>query len=382
MEREKASVKKTNNKGGECGLTLVEIMAAVVISSIIVAAGFTMLTVSQKSTRVIGMVADTQQNVRMAMELISRDIKVAGFGMVGTVGNCTVGAGAAVAAAGLVPNDQAPTGNDAGPDTVSMVVPLTRAAVAAAPAWILTVQANGLDNTITLNPAAVTAMQAAGLTDVGPPVSTISIGGATSVLIGAIAGGVIPLQTPIGVTKTFPVGTPVFLLECVTYAISINPAICGPNSPCLTRAVNGGAPIPLVDGIEDLQLAFACDGCNTAAPNPAVADGVVDTQNGPATPLIPLFDQADFVTNTQAVQWNVAPMTPGTIRLIQIGIVSRQLQPELSFGTNIGNAVNTPVPIVVSDHDPSNDVGFTLNTYQSNRRRFLSRVVVGRNLGP
>ena len=80
----------------ERGFTLVELMISILISSVIVAAGYTILTTTHKATisneRAIG----TQQNVRVAMELIARDIKQAGFGMPlapntpvgGTAGNC------------------------------------------------------------------------------------------------------------------------------------------------------------------------------------------------------------------------------------------------------------------------------------------------------
>jgi len=359
----------------ESGMSLVEVLVAIVVALLVIAAGFAMLTLSEKSTRATGQVADTQQNVRMAMALLSRDIKVAGFGMVGTVENCTVGAGIA---AGLVPRDQNPTGIDRGTDSVSMVVPRTNTALA--PMWTLAVPAIGLDPNITLQPGAVAAMQAAGLTDVAPNASTISIGGANSFLIGPIAGDVIALQTPIGVTKKFPEGTPVFLLECVTYAIANDDdGICGANAPCLTRSVNGGAQVSLVDGIEDTQFTYACDGCTSEPPNPALADGEVDTQNGNSDPL---FDQLDFISNTQDIQWSAGRMTPDTIRMVQINIVAKQPQYEQGLGEGGATAVNTLAPIVIGDHDPAGDPDFSLSQYQTDRRRVLSRVVIPRNLGP
>ncbi len=84
----------------ERGFTLVELMISIVISSVIVAAGYTILTTTHKATISNERAVGTQQNIRVAMELIARDIKQAGFGMPlapntpvgGTAGNCATGA--------------------------------------------------------------------------------------------------------------------------------------------------------------------------------------------------------------------------------------------------------------------------------------------------
>lgn len=65
----------------ETGMTLIEVMIAVVITSVIIAAAFSMLTGSQKATIVVGQVADTQQNVRLAMELLAQDVRLASFNL-------------------------------------------------------------------------------------------------------------------------------------------------------------------------------------------------------------------------------------------------------------------------------------------------------------
>jgi type IV pilus assembly protein PilW len=136
---------------------------------------------------------------------------------------------------------------------------------------------------------------------------------------------------------------------------------------------------PIVDGVEDLQLAYACDGCNTNAPNPAAPDGVIDewdvTPNG--------FTAGDFVSNNT---WSgVAPLTnmrPNTIRLAQISIVARQTRIEEGTTESGKLAINTTGPILVSDHDPSTpgDPGYNLVSYQQQRRRVLTRAVQPRNL--
>ena len=83
----------------ERGFTLIELMISIVISSVIVAGGYTVLTTTHKATISNERAVGTQQNIRVAMELIARDIKQAGYGMPtapntpvgGTVGNCATG---------------------------------------------------------------------------------------------------------------------------------------------------------------------------------------------------------------------------------------------------------------------------------------------------
>ena len=112
------------------GFTLVELMAAVLITVVIVAATMTTVVTSNRANVVNTQVADTQQNVRLAIDLLSRDIKLAGFNYnatdpaTGSVGACNATIGAIVKPVGLLPQDQTPTGADTGTDSVSMVLPV------------------------------------------------------------------------------------------------------------------------------------------------------------------------------------------------------------------------------------------------------------------
>jgi type IV pilus assembly protein PilW len=358
----------------ERGFTLIELMAALIVTMVIVGAGFTALTTSDKAARVNDLVAETQQNSRIAMELLSRDVKTAGFGMTAAVGTCTNA---------INPQDNTPAGADTGPDAVSLVVPTTSIV---APVWTLAVQVTGgpTVNTITLQAGAVTdgttGMTAAGLA----AGSTVSIAGAASGTVTGVAGDVITLVNPIGAPVIFPVGTQVYLLQCITYAIGTAIPPCTGTATCLLRGVRNAAGfanvsndpnmVAIADGIEDLQFTYACDGCN-ALVNGGVADGLPDDQNGSSD-----FDIADFVSNNT---WATPPMVPATIRLVQISIVARQLRNDQGLGEGQATAVSTAAPVVVGDHNPSipGDAGFNLTTYQQMRRRVLIRTVDARNLG-
>jgi len=361
------------------GFSLVELMIAIVISSVIVAGGYTILTTTHKATISNERAVGTQQNIRVAMEVIARDVKLAGFGMPsssftpvgGTAGNCAPGG----TTAAIRPIDNNPAipltaVNDTGADTISLIVPTTIPPNPPALGWVLTnaAPAGPVSSTITLPATAVTEMQNQGM--VNGSGAYISLGGITTYPVTSSSGTTITLGLPVAAPVSFPVGTPVYLLQCVTYQVQTGAGNCGSAGPCLTRTVDSGtAPAvttPLVDGVEDLQFAYACDGCNGTASN-----GVIDDFNGNNT-----FDVADLQTNRV---WSLATFDPATIRLVQVNIVARQTAIDQGTGEGI-QAGALSGPIQVSDHLPSNDAGYNAATYQSFRRRFLTRTIDTRNL--
>ena len=361
--------------GNERGFSLVELMAAVVITTVIVAAALTTVVSSNRANQVNSQVADTQHNVRVAMDIMSKDIRMAGFNYNATdpTTPIIVGCSSGGRPVGLLPQDQNPAGADTGPDRVSLVVPVL--ANATTP-WVLSAAAGSVPpnpvtpfTVITMAGAAITDMASQGL-GVG---AVVSIGGAVSRRVSAVTAGTITLDP--AADGQFPSGTPVYLMQCVQYQVTTNVATCGANNaPCLLR--NG---VPIVDGVEDLQLAYACDGCNTAPPNPLAADGVIDEWEVPANG----FTSGDFVSNST---WSgAAPlsnMRPNTIRLAQISIVARQTRNDEGTSERGLPGVNSAGPVVVGDHDPSTpgDPGYDLTSYQQQRRRVLTRSVQPRNL--
>lgn len=364
-------MREISSKTGDArGFTLIELLVALVITSIIALAGFTILTTSNKATRANNQTVGAQSNARAAMELMSRDIKMAGFGMTSPVGNC---------ATAIVPSDNTPGGADSGPDTVSMVVP---AMSNANQQWVLSAQATAPATQIQLTSAHVTDMATLGLANG----SVVSLGGAFSAQVTNVnaATGVITLAAPLVSPMAFPTNTPVFLLQCVTYQVIRPPDannLCAGNAPCLVRgvpaAVNNcnvaSSPcVPIVDGIEDMQLAYACDGCTGTG----VPDGIIDDQG--ATPS-GTFDQADFITNST---WATPPLTADKIRLVQLSLVSRQTSTDVGMGDNNTAGTFTSTPLQVSDHLASADTGYYNSvTYPQQRRRLLVRTITTRNVG-
>lgn len=388
------------------GFTLTEVMIAAAMSTAIIAAGLGALTVTQKTARITNQVVNTQTTARTGLDMITADLKLAGFGMVGlaggAVGNCVVNG----TPAALVPADNNALGADFGPDSISMVVPMTNSIAAVGPLWQLFPAAPGtiggpnqpiaalpLVNNATVGMGAAIPGGTAAL-----PGMSVTVGGVAGSRIAA--GGVTPaglnLNPAIPAPATFGTGTQVYLLQCITYQVIPPPDplnLCQGNAPCLVRGVApagaGGPPncnnpgnacVPIMDGVEDLQLAYACDGCNINSGDP---DGAIDDMNGSNS-----FDQGDFLTN---INWFLPPnskMTTNKIRMVQVSIVARQTRVDQGMGEGMSTLVqNTNTTPTISDHNHANGVFAVgdngtpaqLQAYLQFRRRILSRTVELRN---
>lgn len=383
----------TDHRGlrvNERGLTLMEVMMALAISVIVVGGAYQVLYNSQQIQTVNEQAVQTQQNSRLAMELIALDLKDAGFNaqsLAAGIGNCGVNA--------ILPADNNPAGNDTGPDSISMIVPVELSTLktqitGAAPT------ANVVLQTGAVATAAIDGFGVAGTPYAMPaPGAVISLAGLQIGTVTAAPSDTVTLSAAVTLpaTAVLPVGTQIYWLKCVMYKIvhpSSNVAteqpLCGGTLPCLVRGTPpclttqpGPACVAVADGIEDLQVSYACDGCV------GLADGVIDDQAGG---IANQFDAADFVSNSA---WNAGVFTPLTIRLAQVSVVARQV------GTSIGSesasqgakANFTLSPLVVSDHNHANGVfaagdlgtATALTTYQKQQRRVLTRIVQLRNLG-
>ena len=378
-------VTQANIRSGQQGVTLIELMIGAVVAMTIIAAGYAVLTSSSKAMTTNEQTVETQQNVRVAMEFLYRDIRQAGFGMNGPVGNCPTA---------IVPSDHTPAGPDRGPDRISLVAPTgNTVGTATDPPWLLNSDTNiGSGVPFALPSAiAVTNMVSEAGGSLTVPPAVISIGGAITTTVTAAAGANLTVPT-VNLPTAMKQNTPIYLLQCITYQIIPPPdaaGLCAGRSPCLVRGVAGGMTAgvldcttlnsrctPIADEIEDIQFAYGCDGC-VAAVNGGIADGIIDNQGGVAG-----FDQADFVTN---VAWGTGLMTADKIQLAQLTIVGRQRRADQGFGEgNQQTAQGTALQ--VSDHLHSDglfaagDYAALTPPYTSTRRRLLTRTIELRNL--
>jgi type IV pilus assembly protein PilW len=377
-------VTQGNIRGGQQGVTLVELMIGAVVAAIIIAAGYAVLTSSSKALTTNEQTVETQQNVRVAMEFLFRDIRQAGFGMNGPVGNCLTA---------VVPADNNTAGPDRGSDRISLVVPVGNpVGTATDPPWILNSDTGTGFSLLALPSAiAVTNMASEAGGSLTVPPATISIGGAITKTVTAAAGA--NLTVPVALdTSAMKRNSPIYLLQCITYQIIPPPdptGLCAGRSPCLVRGVAGGVTAgvldcttlgsrctSIADEIEDIQFEYGCDGC-VAAVNSGIADGIIDNQGGTAG-----FDQADFVKN---IAWGTGLMTADKIQLAQVTIVGRQRRADQGFGESNQQSPQATA-LQVSDHLHSDGVfaagDFAALTppYTSTRRRLLTRTIELRNL--
>jgi type IV pilus assembly protein PilW len=230
----------------------------------------------------------------------------------------------------------------------------------------------------------------------------VSIGGAASSRITGVGAAALTLN-PVAAPIQFGTGTQVYLLQCITYQVIPPPDLlnlCLGNAPCLVRgvapaAVVGGGPncnnpgnacVVIMDGVEDLQVAYACDGCSPAI-NSGNPDGQIDDLDGSNS-----FTQGDFVMNLNwfapAAPFVGTYMTPNNIRLAQVTLVARQTGLDQGSGETNQVQINSGViPIVGGDHNHANGVfvagdnatSAQQQAYLQFRRRILTRTVELRN---
>ena len=336
----------------EPGFTLIELMVSLAIFSIVSLAAFSVLSSSQQTAVMNDQTVQVQRNVRLAVDLISRDLRMAGYGnpLVGTLAGCANSVNPTNSAAGsdlisVMTIDQS-IGTLAGPFTGGNVITVAGLAADAAINDVVTLEG--------IFTAVVTAIPGAG---------QLTLGG-------------LPIQSP----QTIPAGTQVLRLACVTYWVSGTAA----NPPFqLLRAIGAAAAVPIVDGIESLQLAYGIDTAQA---------GKLDDQNGTGT-----VDCGDFLPNNMAsVLTNSSCNVPGgavttipptvnpaaaagsasstSARQVRITVVGRAIPPAAA---NTPNNTWSDSTFKSSSAVAAEDV--SIASMPGIRRRVLSRIVSLRN---
>jgi prepilin-type N-terminal cleavage/methylation domain-containing protein len=215
------------------GITLVELLVALVISGLLVAALYRTFISQQKTFVVQDQVVDMQQNMRVAINRMMTEIRMAGFGNLSTVLPVTI---------------SSKTFNNAinidTPSAGSLTILSATGGTAT-----LTVSASIGQNQIPVS----TLTDASGnpLFDTGNR-KYICVGGLESYIINAIDNGTktITLNGPL--MFNHPIGTPVFTIKALTYQVAVVSGI-----PTLLKDENlGDGAQPQADNIENLQFAY------------------------------------------------------------------------------------------------------------------------------
>lgn len=257
------------------GFTVLELLIATAISVVVVAASLSFFGGTEKVARANLQLTDIQQDARAAMEMLVRDIRMAGFG---------------TSESGACANAINPVNQSAGPDRISM--------------------AGMYNKTTQLAKETSSRNQIALATDVA---GVISLNGIfTTSIEGKIPDGLFKISPPLSEGEFYPSGTPVFTPDCISYSVVNN----AQGHPELRR---GSANIPLdspdsllAEGVLDMQFAYAED---------KNGDGLIDDANGSAT-----FDSADFVNQ---------PSHPSAIRLVRVTLLlkTKKADPNYYGGT-------------------------------------------------
>jgi prepilin-type N-terminal cleavage/methylation domain-containing protein len=222
------------------GITLIELLVALVISGILIGAIYRTFLGQQKTYTVQEQVVDMQQNVRALTNRMMREIRMAGFGNVSMVLPVTTGG-----------------------KTFNNVVNLDTPAAGA-----LTIVSAMGSTTLTGTPAAnqvtVTSLTDAQGNTLFDKVNRkyVSIGGVESYAITDIQGTTLTLSG--NLIYNHPINTPVFAIRAISYQVGI---VDG--KPTLLRDENTGAGgQALADNIEALQFRYLSDDGITQTANP------------------------------------------------------------------------------------------------------------------
>jgi prepilin-type N-terminal cleavage/methylation domain-containing protein len=288
------------------GFSLLELMVAMTIGLIVLGAATSLFRTGMNATFLVAQRAETQQNMRAAIDMINKDIGLAGAGITGGVqlplgggggasrygcdqgGTCYVvthaynanylygivpGFSNGVQGGAVVPSAPAPAIND----SITVVYcdynfPLFNYNVTAitAPGDQITVAPNPLvvpapvainspggiqvgdlillSNNLGSAVGEVTGLTATTISFANLDPLNINQSGATTNNIKAIAGGA---------------NTSVYRLFAVTYYLTV-PAVAG-QLPRLMRQVNGLTPVPVADNIINLQFAYDVYNTTTSA---------------------------------------------------------------------------------------------------------------------
>lgn len=217
----------------EKGLTLIELLIALVISGLLIAGLYRTFINQQKTYTIQEQVVDMQQNVRAAINRMMTEIRMAGFGNVSMVLPVSYSTGTF----NNVLNLNTPT---TGSLTIVSCVGETSA---------LAVEGGIGQNQITVS--AFMDGQGNPLFNTGDK-KYISIGGLETHMITSIDSGTktITLNGPL--IYYHPVGVPVYIVKALSYQVaSVN------GVPTLMRDENmGDGPQPQADNIEDLQFTY------------------------------------------------------------------------------------------------------------------------------
>jgi len=217
------------------GVTLIELMIGMVITALLGAGVYRTFVGQQHTYEVQDQVVDVQQNVRMAISRVVRDVRMAGFGRI--------------------------TSEATGPDGMhgqykNIVNPngISGVTVVAAYQQVGTLLADAGSGATTIQ------ISCPGVFDGNGPKQYICINGTESHRVKKVDGNTVEFFSDNGngnsgggkVYDNHYAGEPIFMVEALTFSIGTSDG-----KTCLLRDDNlGGGPQPVAENIESLQFSY------------------------------------------------------------------------------------------------------------------------------
>ena len=192
------------------GLTLIELLIGVVLSSIVVLALYETLTSQHRTYMVQDDVSEMQQNLRVAMERMARTIRMAGFGKLSTWTDMT---------------GYAHTSGWGFASLNFAVYPTSGAANTLHVVGCVEAPASTLANAVAGNPTTITVSAGQGTNFSATTNRNISIGGKENARITGIAGDVLTIDTDLatggnqGLQSDYNAGTEIFVVRWITFSV-------------------------------------------------------------------------------------------------------------------------------------------------------------------
>lgn len=308
------------------GLSLIELMIAVVIG-IFITGGIIQLFVNTKqSYRVQENLSRLQENGRFAMSFLSKDIRMADFwGCISSTDDIENNLNPpdfdafATAVTGI--NNDANGANDVidGTDTITVKGAFGAGVnVVEVPASV-SADVKVTDNS-NLNQNDIVIVSDCLKGDLFQITNDPSVGGAAGKdelvhNIGAVSAG--PGNSDQDLQKKYDTDANVYKLSFITYSIQDGAS----GQPALFRSVNSGDPQELIEGIEDMQILYGEDTDSDGTPNYYVtANNVVDMELVTAVRISLLATTLDNNVATQAVPYTIfgATTTPGDRKIRRV----------------------------------------------------------------
>lgn len=285
------------------GFTLVELLVAMAIASVVGMAGVSLFSTSNWAYKVNEDVAEAQQNGRVSMERLAKDIRTAGFGLPDPPFTLSIGGQNWTS-----PITVTTSGGSGGSDSITILgIGYEAGTLVGGP-----VENTGTSTYLCYSSTGTERFFGGNANNGSSPYSArtqISLNGSTYILLATnqvrqtCNGTDIQLQlsSPATLGRAYPNGTPVYIIQAVTYSIVTNDASASPPctsaNPCLRSTdlteLRGVGSQTLAEDIEDIQFAYGVD---------ADRDGKMDSStlsNDPADDSSILAVRATVVAKTR-----------------------------------------------------------------------------------